>query len=48
VPEPAHLPGLLAWALQQPLSLLRVRTHRQRDAALRRRLRTMAGEPSGL
>jgi 2-succinyl-5-enolpyruvyl-6-hydroxy-3-cyclohexene-1-carboxylate synthase len=48
VPEPAHLPGLLAWALEQPLSLLRVRTHRQRDAALRRRLRTMAGEPSGL
>ena len=48
VPGPAQLPALLAWALEQPFSLLRVRTDRQRDAALRRRLRTMAGEPSGL
>ena len=48
VPGPAQLPELLAWALAQPFSLLRVRTDRQRDAALRRRLRTMAGEPSGL
>lgn len=35
----ADLPGDLAWALQQPFALLELRTGRQRDAALRQRLR---------
>ncbi len=40
----AELPAALGWALQQPLSLLLVATDRQADAALRRRLRTMASQ----
>jgi 2-succinyl-5-enolpyruvyl-6-hydroxy-3-cyclohexene-1-carboxylate synthase len=39
-----ELPAALAWALEQPLSLLLVATDRQADAALRRRLRTMASQ----
>jgi 2-succinyl-5-enolpyruvyl-6-hydroxy-3-cyclohexene-1-carboxylate synthase len=37
-----QLEQALAWALEQPLALLEVCTDRQADAALRRRLRTMA------
>jgi 2-succinyl-5-enolpyruvyl-6-hydroxy-3-cyclohexene-1-carboxylate synthase len=44
VAAPADLPGDLAWALAQPFSLLLVATDRQADAALRRRLRTMASQ----
>jgi 2-succinyl-5-enolpyruvyl-6-hydroxy-3-cyclohexene-1-carboxylate synthase len=40
--HPADLAGNLVWALEQPISLLVARTDRRRDAALRRRLRTMA------
>jgi 2-succinyl-5-enolpyruvyl-6-hydroxy-3-cyclohexene-1-carboxylate synthase len=39
---PADLEPALAWALEQPLALLVVTSDRRRDAALRRRLRTMA------
>jgi 2-succinyl-5-enolpyruvyl-6-hydroxy-3-cyclohexene-1-carboxylate synthase len=42
VAKPADLASDLAWALQQPCALLRIRTDRHRDADLRRRLRTMA------
>ena len=42
VENPAALPGDLAWALDQPFSLLVVPTDRRRDADRRRRLRTMA------
>jgi 2-succinyl-5-enolpyruvyl-6-hydroxy-3-cyclohexene-1-carboxylate synthase len=38
----ADLALQLAWALDQPLALLVLRTDRRQDAALRRRLRTMA------
>ena len=38
----AELPGALAWALQQPFSLLELRTDRRADAALRPRLRQIA------
>jgi 2-succinyl-5-enolpyruvyl-6-hydroxy-3-cyclohexene-1-carboxylate synthase len=41
---PAQLADALRWALEQPLSLLLVATDRQADAALRRRLRTMASQ----
>ncbi|MFM7674830.1 MAG: 2-succinyl-5-enolpyruvyl-6-hydroxy-3-cyclohexene-1-carboxylic-acid synthase [Synechococcus sp.] len=37
----------LAWALEQPVALLEVRTDRRRDAALRQRLRTMAPPSAG-
>jgi 2-succinyl-5-enolpyruvyl-6-hydroxy-3-cyclohexene-1-carboxylate synthase len=40
--HPADLAGNLEWALAQPIALLVARTDRRRDAALRRRLRTMA------
>ena len=46
VPSPLDLPAALGWALEQPISLLVVRTDRRRDAELRRRLRTMAAEDS--
>lgn len=42
VDSAASLPADLAWALEQPFSLLLVRTDRRHDAELRRRLRTMA------
>ena len=42
----AELTPQLAWALAQPLALLVLRTDRRQDAALRRRLRTMAA-PAG-
>jgi 2-succinyl-5-enolpyruvyl-6-hydroxy-3-cyclohexene-1-carboxylate synthase len=38
----ADLPDALAWALEQPLALLRLRTDRRADAALRQALRRMA------
>ncbi len=43
VPTLAALESSLAWARQQPLALLVITTDRRRDAALRQRLRTMAG-----
>ena len=46
----AELAPRLAWALAQPLALLVLGTDRRQDAALRRRLRTMAalaGPPDG-
>lgn len=46
VPSPASLLEDLAWALDQPFSLLVVRTDRRHDAGLRRRLRTMAAHGS--
>ena len=42
VPNLAELEPQLAWALAQPLALLVLCTDRRQDAALRRRLRTMA------
>jgi 2-succinyl-5-enolpyruvyl-6-hydroxy-3-cyclohexene-1-carboxylate synthase len=42
VPTLAELEPQLAWALAQPMALLLLRTDRRQDAALRRRLRTMA------
>jgi 2-succinyl-5-enolpyruvyl-6-hydroxy-3-cyclohexene-1-carboxylate synthase len=42
--SPADLGRELAWALEQRLALLVVRTDRRRDALLRGRLRTMAAE----
>ena len=39
----SELPEVLAWALEQPLALVQLLTDRRADAALRRRLRTMAG-----
>jgi len=42
VPTLAELEPQLAWALAQPMALLVLRTDRRQDAALRRRLRTMA------
>jgi 2-succinyl-5-enolpyruvyl-6-hydroxy-3-cyclohexene-1-carboxylate synthase len=41
----AELEPALAWALEQPVALLRLVTDRRADAALRRRLRTMAARP---
>ncbi len=38
------LPTALAWALEQPMALLRLITDRRADAALRLRLRTMAAD----
>jgi 2-succinyl-5-enolpyruvyl-6-hydroxy-3-cyclohexene-1-carboxylate synthase len=38
----AELEAALGWALEQPVALLRLVTDRRGDAALRRRLRTMA------
>ncbi|MEB3263067.1 MAG: 2-succinyl-5-enolpyruvyl-6-hydroxy-3-cyclohexene-1-carboxylic-acid synthase [Synechococcus sp.] len=43
----ASLAEGLAWALEQPVALLEVRTDRRRDAALRQRLRTMAPPSAG-
>lgn len=45
VERPEELAEALAWALAQPLALLRLVTDRRADAALRRRLRTMASLP---
>ena len=45
VERPEELAEALAWALEQPLALLRLVTDRRADAALRRRLRTMASLP---
>jgi 2-succinyl-5-enolpyruvyl-6-hydroxy-3-cyclohexene-1-carboxylate synthase len=45
VERPGDLADALAWALEQPLALLRLVTDRRADAALRRRLRTMAAQP---
>ncbi len=42
IAHPDSLSPALAWALEQPIALLVVRTDRRRDAELRRRLRTMA------
>ncbi|WP_254966968.1 2-succinyl-5-enolpyruvyl-6-hydroxy-3-cyclohexene-1-carboxylic-acid synthase [Cyanobium sp. CH-040] len=42
VAAPADLAAALAWALEQPLALLRLHTERRRDAACRRELRRMA------
>lgn len=44
IAAPADLPAALAWGLDQPFSLLLVTSDRRRDAALRRRLRTMAAQ----
>jgi 2-succinyl-5-enolpyruvyl-6-hydroxy-3-cyclohexene-1-carboxylate synthase len=38
----SDLPDALAWSLEQPLALLRLRTDRRADAALRQALRRMA------
>jgi 2-succinyl-5-enolpyruvyl-6-hydroxy-3-cyclohexene-1-carboxylate synthase len=46
IEDGADLAPGLAWALEQPLALLVVRTGRRRDAELRQRLRTMAASPS--
>ncbi len=45
VERPGELAEALAWALEQPLALLRLVTDRRADAVLRRRLRTMASRP---
>ena len=45
VERPGELAEALAWALEQPLALLRLMTDRRADAVLRRRLRTMANRP---
>ena len=45
VEHPQELADALAWALEQPLALLRLVSDRRADAALRRRLRTMAAPP---
>lgn len=37
----------LAWALEQPIALLEVRSERRRDAALRRQLRLAVGRENG-
>ncbi|MGB5133642.1 MAG: thiamine pyrophosphate-dependent enzyme, partial [Prochlorococcaceae cyanobacterium] len=42
VAAPADVEAALAWALEQPLALLLLRTDRRRDAARRRELRRMA------
>ncbi len=44
VAEAGQLAEALAWALQQPMALLRLVTDRRADAALRQRLRTMAAD----
>jgi 2-succinyl-5-enolpyruvyl-6-hydroxy-3-cyclohexene-1-carboxylate synthase len=46
VEQEGELAEALAWALEQPMALLRLITDRRVDAELRRRLRTMAAEPS--
>ena len=45
--QPAELDEALAWALEQPVALLEVRTGRQQDAALRRRLRHEVARENG-
>jgi 2-succinyl-5-enolpyruvyl-6-hydroxy-3-cyclohexene-1-carboxylate synthase len=42
VADPADVEASLAWALEQPLALLLLRTDRRSDAARRRELRRMA------
>ncbi|MFM7733447.1 MAG: 2-succinyl-5-enolpyruvyl-6-hydroxy-3-cyclohexene-1-carboxylic-acid synthase [Cyanobium sp.] len=44
VAEAGQLAAALAWALEQPMALLRLVTDRRADAALRQRLRTMAAD----
>jgi 2-succinyl-5-enolpyruvyl-6-hydroxy-3-cyclohexene-1-carboxylate synthase len=44
--QAGQLPEALAWALAQPMALLRLVTDRRADAALRQRLRTMAADLS--
>jgi 2-succinyl-5-enolpyruvyl-6-hydroxy-3-cyclohexene-1-carboxylate synthase len=44
--QAGEVPGALAWALAQPMALLRLVTDRRADAALRQRLRTMATDLS--
>ena len=44
VERAADLAEALDWALEQPLALLSVTTHRRADAGLRQRLRTMAAQ----
>ncbi len=45
VEQAEELAEALVWALAQPLAVLRLITDRRADAALRRRLRTMASRP---